>query len=791
MSTSGGTAALDGFTYYGRDELVRIDSLSPGRGPVGTGLTVHGSGFNGDASKNVLMFGGRYVVPASGNDTTLWVSVPVGAMHEGLGVLNKETGRMGRGVPYRVGNGPVSVSASNFGSAVSLGLSGWDANMTVTHDMDGDGKLDIVVGYLNEPRVSVLRNQSSAGSLGEGSFVKTDYGIGNGQHRVAVGDLDGDGRPEIVVSNSMDNTVSVMRNVSTPGSLTASSFEGRVDIGVVSLPWDVEIADVDLDGRADIVVGGYSNSVGILRNVHMGPGSFTSSSFALTGIPGAAISLAVGDLDGDRKPEIVVGKTGSSIEVFHNRSSRGMLDGTSFAPGISFPTGGWVAAAIGIEDMNDDGKPELIVANSDAGTVSVLRNRHGTGPLHRGSFAYKEDYALSSSGTYRLKAADMNGDGKTDIVTLNGTSIGYLQNAMPTGATAFNASSFANSVILVANAGGSSNVSLNVADYDGDLLPDLATSIYNLRIYRNTAVLPMGVIGSLDCGSAVHNGTLAAGAPASAAGTTVGYTGGNGGSYAAISVSSTGVTGLTATLERGALRTGEGSLTFYISGVAATAGTATFSFQLGGQSCSFSRTVYAAGTPPSVTTGMPEGIVAGSARCGGTVTAAGASHVGMRGIVWSLSPGPTVETSAKVLAGSGTGAFTVELRRLLGGTTYYVRAFATNAAGTGYGTELSFMTGRLPVVGTLAVGQIGLTTALGGGNVTDAGSGAVSARGIVWDTRPNPVVGLDSKTVEGSGVGTFSSTMTGLRPGTRYYVRAYATSAMGTYTSRPVPAEGE
>src|SRR5262245_3249280 len=84
-----------------------------------------------------------------------------------------------------------------------------------------------------------------------------------------------------------------------------------------------------------------------------------------------------------------------------------------------------------------------------------------------------------------------------------------------------------------------------------------------------------------------------------------------------------------------------------------------------------------------------------------------------------------------------------------------------------------------PQVSTAGITAITETGAVGGGEVTSDGGGAVSARGVCWSTLANPTV-LDSKTSNGTGVGQFSSSLTGLAHGTGYHVRAYATNSAGT-----------
>ena len=255
--------------------------------------------------------------------------------------------------------------------------------------------------------------------------------------------------------------------------------------------------------------------------------------------------------------------------------------------------------------------------------------------------------------------------------------------------------------------------------------------------------------------------------------------------------------------------------------------------------------------PPIVTTKSITNITSTSAKSGGNVTDTGCATVTERGVCWSTSPNPTVSGN-HTTNGSGTGSFTSSMTGLSPNTTYYVRAYATNSAGTSYGSQKTFTTScntvtvsiagntsidyggsttltasgasnyswsdggvsasitvsptstttytvtgtnsygcmstasvtvtvnyKKPTVTTKSVTNITTTSAKSGGNVTATGGAAVTARGVCWSTSPNPTVS-DSHTTNGSGTGSFTSSMTGLSPNTTYYVRAYAKNSVGT-----------
>ncbi|TRZ72724.1 MAG: hypothetical protein D4R97_05650 [Bacteroidetes bacterium] len=184
---------------------------------------------------------------------------------------------------------------------------------------------------------------------------------------------------------------------------------------------------------------------------------------------------------------------------------------------------------------------------------------------------------------------------------------------------------------------------------------------------------------------------------------------------------------------------------------------------------------------PTVYTTPVINITQHTATSGGHVTSDGGATVTARGVCWSTSSNPTTADS-HTLDGTGTGIFVSNLTGLTANTLYYVRAYATNSAGTSYGNELTFTTLPIPVLPTVytaTITNITQHTATSGGHVTSDGGATVTARGVCWSTSPNPTT-ANSHTIDGSGTGIFVSNLTGLTPTTPYYVRAYATNSVGT-----------
>ena len=209
---------------------------------------------------------------------------------------------------------------------------------------------------------------------------------------------------------------------------------------------------------------------------------------------------------------------------------------------------------------------------------------------------------------------------------------------------------------------------------------------------------------------------------------------------------------------------------------------------------------------PTVVTKSVGEITQTTAKIVGQVTEDGGAEVSERGVCWSTEVTPTI-IDFRIVEGAGVGSFTSNISDLVPNTQYYVRTYATNEAGTAYGEEKTFTTlevipeepgdepeqpeepGDEPEqpeepeepnvssgVKTSEVTSITVNSAVCGGEVLNNGGATFIARGVCWSTNPNPTVS-DTHTVDGNGIGVYTSNITNLEHNTVYYVKAYATDA--------------
>jgi hypothetical protein len=339
-------------------------------------------------------------------------------------------------------------------------------------DLNGDGKPDLAIANLNSNSVSVLLNTTEPGATAPSYAAQTTFAT-NTPGSVSIGDLNGDGKPDLAIANVPSNSVSVLLNTTEPGA-TAPSYAAQATFATGKTPISVSIGDLNGDGRPDLAIANAGlnvNSVSVLLNT-TAPGattpSYASQATFATGV--TPNSVAIGDLNGDGKPDLAIANGSSdSVSVLVNTTAPGATT-PSYANQATFATGD-TPRSVSIGDFNGDGKPDLAVANmssNSSNSVSVLLNATLLGPPS-GAISPQSTFA-TGSGSFSVSMGDLNGDGKPDLAIANAisNSVSVLLNTTAPGATA---PSYASQATF---ATGTRPYSVSIGDLNGDGKPDLA-----------------------------------------------------------------------------------------------------------------------------------------------------------------------------------------------------------------------------------------------------------------------------------------------------------------------------
>lgn len=306
----------------------------------------------------------------------------------------------------------------SFAAKVSL-IPGVRALHIECGDLDGDGKKDLVISEADPGnRLFILRNTSTPGSL---SLTMQNITLaGTSPKRVDIADIDKDGKPDLVVTDqkSGNNQVMILPNTSTAGTI---SFGTRVSIslGAGSLSSDgLAVTDINGDTFADVILTQFltaNSNVFVLEN-KSSPGNFSFASPVVLTLSGTPVNVRAADIDGDGKADLAVTQLlASAVTVFVNQSTASEI---KFAPPVPVATD-QVPWGIDVGDMDGDAKPDLIVASlTGTGSVNpksitVLNNTSTPGTV---SFVPAAGNIVPTTFVNRHVAiGDVDGDGRPDV----------------------------------------------------------------------------------------------------------------------------------------------------------------------------------------------------------------------------------------------------------------------------------------------------------------------------------------------------------------------------------------
>lgn len=467
---------------------VTLTGFSPAAGAIDSSVTLTGEGFSPNAASNTVFFSGGVRATVTGaSETSLTVTVPPGAIYGPITItVDGSTTRSTLGFDISL---PARILDSSAFDAPLVFNPGNGPGQTRFADLDGDGRPDLAVAH--QYGVAVFRNSGTGGVAGLFS-PKFDLPVGAATFDLHAADFDGDGKLDLVAINYNESTASIFRNISSNGSI---DFAPKIDFGVTTGPHNSTVGDIDGDGKLDLIVTSLSQGkICVLRNISNAGGiNFAPRvEFATLASPHG---VGVQDLDGDGKPDVVVvSHTGSSpgTIIFRNVSTAGVIDSSSLQAVGTLPTDGTFVA---FGDFDGDGRPDFATCSWFLPGVTIYQNLHQSGGLTNTSFG--PPVTLPSAGrTKRIAATDLDGDGRVDLAFASELSdaVGIYRNIG--GTNAINASWFAPRVDLPSGWNGD-GISLGDIDLDG--MPDIAfVSQYNNQvwIYRGQVLTAPAITSS-------------------------------------------------------------------------------------------------------------------------------------------------------------------------------------------------------------------------------------------------------------------------------------------------------
>ncbi|RCH53674.1 hypothetical protein DJ568_16700 [Mucilaginibacter hurinus] len=437
----GGIGTIRGFLYNQPPTLL---SFAPAQGPLGSTVIINGDNFNVNPEKNVVYFGPLKAKVKKSSKTQLEIIVPGGGANQ-FTVTNIENRLTGvSNLPFMVTN---TVGKVSFSNKTEIAI---NANKYAFDDFDNDGNMDLLV--LHNDSVSVIKYGTDA-VLSRSSFsTRVDLLNGIQISSWVIGDIDGDGKKDILLG--IARSVILLRNTSNGSNI---AFERTILENIEGQEGLIQLRDMDMDGRPDLIAATdapvYYPNITTKEGISFGPYVHLPES--------GGRSFAVTDADGDNKPDVISVADYGRIDLNKNKTVPGNFSATDFVRtqlfiGLGFSPGYFIPA-----DFDGDNKPDLFMSNTWYNYGYLSRNTSLNVAANETIFGTPKKMATPPL-VPALSGADIDGDGKIDLLSPSSSSIDYFRNQSTKGNV-----SFANPTPIISKISNFTNTTARDVDSDG------------------------------------------------------------------------------------------------------------------------------------------------------------------------------------------------------------------------------------------------------------------------------------------------------------------------------------
>ncbi len=401
-----------------------VGSVTPLSGKAGEIVTITGRGFSSTTSDLQVRFGGAIAEVISSTETLIEVKIPNNAAFGNIHVTNLSTGlTVSSADQFLYSFDGETFQVSKLGAQQQF-PTGYNAIGDICLcDFNNDNTLDVAATHADDGatvnKVLIYNNQSTVGNvvltLQEFDFELTRYTV--------CGDLNGDGKAELILAEGDGSNIHIFENTSTGATIQFDTGNPitvglpRQDNNDIRNAFEIEISDLDRNGKVDLIVTtSADNTVHIFENTTTsGTISFSSTSIQLQAGSNATIGLDVQDLNNDQLPDIMVTDLQSDGFIITNKSNEGNISFGDVSV-VDFNRG---VGDIGAADLDGDGLKDLVLVDNNGSFIKVFQN---TTSNAGGSITFNSGQEINS-GADRLGASlgfgDLNGDGLTDLIVTN------------------------------------------------------------------------------------------------------------------------------------------------------------------------------------------------------------------------------------------------------------------------------------------------------------------------------------------------------------------------------------